>query len=100
VLITIYQYRFIKRIFINEKLKQEIKNKIRIIPNFLKLILFQDVTSITDNSDLFKIINKRTVNLYKKNKISKIAEIEAVDLFLVLSLQISAIYLLYLLKKR
>jgi adenine phosphoribosyltransferase len=62
----------------NEKLKQELKNKIRIIPNFPKKgILFQDVTSITDNSDLFKKVIRELSIYAKKNKISKIAGIEA-----------------------
>ena len=60
----------------NEKLKQELKNKIRIIPNFPKKgILFQDVTSITDNGDLFKKVIRELSIYAKKNKISKIAGI-------------------------
>ena len=56
----------------NEKLKQELKNKIRIIPNFPKKgILFQDVTSITDNSDLFKKVIRELSIMQKKIKFLK-----------------------------
>jgi adenine/guanine phosphoribosyltransferase-like PRPP-binding protein len=56
----------------NEKLKQELKNKIRIIPNFPKKgILFQDVTSITDNSDLFKKVIRELSIYAKKIKFQK-----------------------------
>jgi adenine phosphoribosyltransferase len=53
-------------------LKQELKKNIRIIPNFPKKgILFQDVTSITDNGDLFKKVIRELSIYAKKNKISK-----------------------------
>ena len=51
----------------NKKLKNKLKKKIRVIPDFPKKgILFQDITSITDNKILFK-----------KNKFTKIAAVEA-----------------------
>ncbi len=57
----------------NKKLNKELKEKIRIIPNFPKKgILFQDVTSITDDSKLFKKVVVELSNYVKKNKISKV----------------------------
>ena len=39
----------------NKKLDIELKKKIRVVPDFPKKgILFQDVTSITDDNKLFK----------------------------------------------
>ena len=62
----------------NQKLNLELKKKIRIIPDFPKKgILFQDVTSITDNSKLFKKVIIELSNYARKNKISKVAGIEA-----------------------
>ena len=62
----------------SKKLNKELKEKIRIIPNFPKKgILFQDVTSITDDSKLFKKVIVELSNYVKKNKISKVAGIEA-----------------------
>ncbi|MDA7763496.1 adenine phosphoribosyltransferase [Pelagibacterales bacterium] len=62
----------------NKKLNKELKEKIRIIPNFPKKgILFQDVTSITDDSKLFKKVIVELSNYARKNKISKVAGIEA-----------------------
>ena len=62
----------------SKKLNKELKEKIRIIPNFPKKgVLFQDVTSITDDSKLFKKVIVELSNYVKKNKISKVAGIEA-----------------------
>ena len=62
----------------NKKLVIELKKKIRVIPNFPKKgILFQDVTSITDDGELFKKVVIELSNYTRKNKISKIAGIEA-----------------------
>ena len=62
----------------NQKLNLELKKKIRVIPDFPKKgILFQDVTSITDSSKLFKKVIIELSNYARKNKISKIAGIEA-----------------------
>ena len=62
----------------NKKLNKELNKKIRVIPNFPKKgILFQDITSITDDSKLFKKVVVELSNYVKKNKISKIAGIEA-----------------------
>ena len=62
----------------NQKLNLELKKKIRVIPDFPKKgILFQDVTSITDNSKLFKKVIIELSNYARKNKISKVAGIEA-----------------------
>ena len=62
----------------NKKLDIELKKKIRVVPDFPKKgILFQDVTSITDDNKLFKKVVVKLSNYVKKNKISKIAGIEA-----------------------
>ena len=62
----------------NKKLNLELKKKIRVIPDFPKKgILFQDVTSITDDGELFKKVIIELSNYARKNKISKIAGIEA-----------------------
>ena len=62
----------------SKKLNKELKEKIRVIPDFPKKgILFQDVTSITDDSKLFKKVIVELSNYVKKNKISKVAGIEA-----------------------
>ena len=49
----------------NEKLKIRLEKKIRVIPNFPKKgILFQDITSITDDQKLFKkVVTKLKVML-------------------------------------
>ena len=48
------------------------------IPDFPKMgILFQDITSITDNKLLFKEVVNEIAKYVKKNKFSKIAAVEA-----------------------
>tara|TARA_B110000483_G_scaffold239313_1_gene317578 strand:- start:1254 stop:1502 length:249 start_codon:yes stop_codon:yes gene_type:complete len=62
----------------NKKLNIELKENIRVIPNFPKKgILFQDITSITDDSKLFKKVVIELSNYAKKNKFSKVVGIEA-----------------------
>ena len=56
----------------------EIKRSIRVVKDFPKKnILFQDITSITNNPKLFKKIILEISKYIKKNKISKVAGIEA-----------------------
>ena len=62
----------------NEKLKIQLEKKIRVIPNFPKKgILFQDITSITDDQKLFKKVVTKLKEYSIKNDITKIAGIEA-----------------------
>ena len=62
----------------NKKLKNKLKKKIRVIPDFpRKGILFQDITSITDNKKLFKEVVLEISKYVKKNKFTKIAAVEA-----------------------
>ncbi len=62
----------------NKKLKNKIKKKIRVIPDFPKKgILFQDITSITDNKKLFKEVVIEISKYVKRNKFTKIAAVEA-----------------------
>ena len=62
----------------NKKLKNKLKKKIRVIPDFPKKgILFQDITSITDNKILFKEVINEISKYVKKNKFTKIAAVEA-----------------------
>ena len=62
----------------NKKLKNKLKKKIRVIPDFPKKgILFQDITSITDNKILFKEVVNEISKYVKKNKFTKIAAVEA-----------------------
>ena len=62
----------------NKKLKNKLKKKIRVIPDFPKKgILFQDITSITDNKKLFKEVVLEISKYVKKNKFTKIAAVEA-----------------------
>ena len=59
-------------------ISQRLKKRIRIIKNFPKKgILFQDITSITDDNKLFSEVVSEIVKYAKKNKITKIAGIEA-----------------------
>tara|TARA_B100000282_G_scaffold26050_1_gene16984 strand:- start:15 stop:554 length:540 start_codon:yes stop_codon:yes gene_type:complete len=63
---------------LNKKLKNKLKKKIRVIPDFpRKGILFQDITSITDNKKLFKEVVLEISKYVKKNKFTKIAAVEA-----------------------
>ena len=62
----------------NDKLKKQLEKKIRVIPNFPKKgILFQDITSITDDQKLFKKVITKLKEYSIKNDITKIAGIEA-----------------------
>ena len=62
----------------NKKLSNKIKKKIRVIPDFPKKgILFQDITSITDNKTLFRDVILEISKYVKKNKFTKIAAVEA-----------------------
>ena len=59
-------------------ISKKLKKRIRIIKNFPKKgILFQDITSITDDNKLFSEVIYEIVKYAKKNKITKIAGIEA-----------------------
>ena len=60
------------------KLTKELKKKIRVIPDFPKKnILFQDITSITDDQKLFQKVVKELKKYSIQNNISLIAGIEA-----------------------
>ena len=62
----------------NDKLKKQLEKKIRVIPNFPKKgVLFQDITSITDDQKLFKKVVTKLKEYSIKNDITKIAGIEA-----------------------
>ena len=62
----------------NKKLKNKLKRNIRVIPDFPKKgILFQDITSITDNKLLFKEVVDEISKYVRKNKFTKIAAVEA-----------------------
>ena len=62
----------------NKKLKNKLKKTIRVIPDFPKKgIMFQDITSITDNKMLFKEVIYEISKYVKKNKFTKIAAVEA-----------------------
>ena len=62
----------------NKKLENKLKKKLRVIPDFPKKgILFQDITSITDNKKLFKEVVLEISKYVKKNKFTKIAAVEA-----------------------
>ena len=59
-------------------ISNKLKNKIRIIRNFPKKgILFQDITSITDDNKLLTEVINEIVKYAKKNEITKLAGIEA-----------------------
>ncbi len=62
----------------NKKLKNKLKKKIRVIPNFPKKgIQFQDITSITDNKQLFIEVVNEISRYCEKNNFTKVAGIEA-----------------------
>ena len=62
----------------NDKLKKQLEKKIRVIPDFPKKgILFQDITSITDDQKLFSEVVTKLKEHSIKNNITKIAGIEA-----------------------
>ena len=62
----------------NKKLKNKLKKTIRVIPDFPKKgIMFQDITSITDNKMLFKEVISEISKYVNKNKFTKIAAVEA-----------------------
>tara|TARA_A100000164_G_scaffold374480_1_gene407551 strand:+ start:1121 stop:1660 length:540 start_codon:yes stop_codon:yes gene_type:complete len=63
---------------LNKNLKNKLKKNIRVIPNFPKKgVLFQDITSITDNDLLFKEVINEISKYVKKKKFTKIAAVEA-----------------------
>jgi adenine phosphoribosyltransferase len=63
---------------LNKKLENKLKKKLRVIPDFPKKgILFQDITSITDNKKLFKEVVLEISKYIKRNKFTKIAAVEA-----------------------
>jgi adenine phosphoribosyltransferase len=63
---------------LNKKLKNKLKKTIRVIPDFPKQgIMFQDITSITDNKKLFKEVVLEISKYIKRNKFTKIAAVEA-----------------------
>ena len=54
----------------NKKLENKLKKKLRVIPDFPKKgILFQDITSITDNKKLFKEVVLDISKYIKRNKL-------------------------------
>ena len=58
----------------NKKLVNKLKKNIRVIPNLPKKgILFQDITSITDNKKLFTEVINEISKYASKQKFSKIA---------------------------
>ena len=62
----------------NKELKNKLKKTIRVIPDFPKKgIMFQDITSITDNKKLFKEVILEISKYIKRNKFTKIAAVEA-----------------------
>ena len=63
---------------LNKKLFKGLKEQIRVVPNFPKKgILFQDITSITDNAKLFHQVTKEISKYAIKLKFTKIAAVEA-----------------------
>jgi adenine phosphoribosyltransferase len=63
---------------LKQKLSEKLKKNMRVIPNFPKKgILFQDITSITDNAKLFRQVVKEISKYAVQQKFSKIAAIEA-----------------------
>ncbi len=60
------------------KTTADLKNKIRVIPNFPKKgIMFQDIFSLTEDPQIFEHIIHKISLLAKKNKITKVIGIEA-----------------------
>ena len=85
----------------NKKLKNKLKRNIRVIPDFPKKgILFQDITSITDNKLLFKEVVDEISKYVKKNKFTKIAAVEARGFILAQQFHIRLKSLLFLLEKK
>ena len=65
-------YQKCRRNFKNDMISKKLKKRIRIIKNFPKKgILFQDITSITDDNKLFSEVINEIVKYAKKNKITK-----------------------------
>jgi adenine phosphoribosyltransferase len=63
---------------LNKKIKNKLKKTIRVIPDFpIQGIMFQDITSITDNKKLFKEVVLEISKYIKRNKFTKIAAVEA-----------------------
>ena len=62
----------------NKKLVNKLKKNIRVIPDFPKKgILFQDITSITDNKKLFTEVVNEISKYARKKKFTIIAGVEA-----------------------
>ena len=62
----------------NKRLRNKLKKNVRVIPDFPKKgIMFQDITSITDNKLLFREVVNEIAKYVKKNKFTKIAAVEA-----------------------
>ena len=62
----------------NKKLKNKLKKTIRVIPDFPKKgIMFQDITSVTDNKLLFKEVINEISKYASRHKFTKIAGVEA-----------------------
>ena len=60
------------------KLTTQLKNNLRVIPNFPKKgIMFQDIFSLIENPTLLKIIVREIKKVVKKEKITKIIGIDA-----------------------
>ena len=62
----------------NKKLTNKLKKNIRVIPNFPKKgILFQDITSITDDKKLFNEVINEISKYASEQKFTKVAGVEA-----------------------
>ena len=62
----------------NKKLTNKLKKNIRVIPNFPKKgILFQDITSITDDNKLFNEVINEISKYASEQKFTKVAGVEA-----------------------
>ena len=62
----------------NKRLTNKLKKNIRVIPNFPKKgILFQDITSITDDKKLFSEVINEISKYASEQKFTKVAGVEA-----------------------
>ena len=62
----------------NKRLTNKLKKNIRVIPNFPKKgILFQDITSITDDKKLFNEVINEISKYASEQKFTKVAGVEA-----------------------
>jgi len=63
---------------LNKRLTNKLKKNIRVIPNFPKKgILFQDITSITDDKKLFNEVINEISKYASEQKFTKVAGVEA-----------------------